>query len=257
MINSFFSFAVFAVLFSGSVVAQSKKDQIQMLQARIDSLNILMENERKFFNINFEESLLEKRRLENQIDEKNRIILELKNENETKMNLIKHLNISIEDEIVKNTGLKNRVGFLEDSLKILSGFYLEFKLGIELSSLESRQYEREQNGLFDHQNSLPDIDLLWFEGGFYDYQIFVNFEESEIRSVEKSGSDRSAVYCFILEDGRIIVNINNLVVPDMRLSEVIMVSNGELCFYNSEGDYYDCAHFIRNKSTCDLNKYFR
>ena len=38
MINSFFSFAVFAVLFSGSVVAQSKKDQIQMLQARIDSL---------------------------------------------------------------------------------------------------------------------------------------------------------------------------------------------------------------------------
>lgn len=42
----FLSFAVFAVLFTGSINAQSKKEQILTLSNKIDSLNSVLENER-------------------------------------------------------------------------------------------------------------------------------------------------------------------------------------------------------------------
>ena len=66
MIIRFLSFAIFAVLFTGSISAQSKKEQILTLSNKIDSLNSVLINERslsfeKISKLNSEIDLISKK----------------------------------------------------------------------------------------------------------------------------------------------------------------------------------------------------
>lgn len=237
--------------------AQSKKDIIASLEFTRDSLNGIISNERKDCKIQSQDYNQKKWHYEQQIQESNKIISERDKQLEAKMSFINQLEKSVKEKIIENSELRRTNEFMQDSLKILSELLLEYELAIELNVQKNGQAEREENGHFDHQNSSPDLDLLFFFDDVGYYQIFVNFEESEIRYSNKSGSYKDAEYCFILKNGGIIVSTSSLAYHNQHPTDVFKIVNSELCVYNPENDDYDCYRFERSKSTCDLNKYFK
>ena len=146
--------------------AQSKKDIIASLEYTRDSLNGIIENERKDFKIQSQDYSQKKWHFEQQIEELNRIISERNKLLDAKISFINQLEKSVKDKIIINTELTERNKFLSDSLDNLMSILLEFQLGIELNSYKMSQPIREENGVFDHQRSSPDVDLLFFS---YDY----------------------------------------------------------------------------------------
>jgi hypothetical protein len=257
-INQIITLVISLSFFNTNILfAQSKKDIIASLEYTRDSLNGIIENERKDFKIQSQDYSQKKWHFEQQIEESNRIISERNKLLDAKISFINQLEKSVKDKIIINTELTERNKLLRDSLDDLMSILLEFQLGIELNSYKISQPVREENGVFDHQRSSPDVDLLFFSNDYGFYQLFVNYDGAEIRYSDKSNRYKEYELCYILKNGKIIVSVDNLSYETQKPSDIYRILNGQFCVYNPENDDYDCSIFDRSKSTCDLAKYFK
>jgi antitoxin component YwqK of YwqJK toxin-antitoxin module len=115
----FYKLTIYFLIITSTSFSQSKKEQIEILTLRLDSLNRIINTERSFSSeksIKINELNRNNKILENQIDEQSRIILKLTNELETTQSesskMQKQLNINLQEI----ADLQNQIKSSKDSL---------------------------------------------------------------------------------------------------------------------------------------------
>jgi hypothetical protein len=98
------------------------------------------------------------------------------------------------------------------------------------------------------------IDSLFFTDGYAKYKFII--KDIKLKIIYQY-SDFEDFEFATLKNKKIIVPLNRLPYEGMKADEIFKIVKNKLCVFNPENDAYDSFDFIRNKSTANLESFFK